>query len=87
VYAGSISKFSGSSNAAAAGEMVWDVFGPASRSHLFGVLAGPYSAAVRAGGSVLVGGNDRAVSLQPVPFLSGANFALGVTSLTLSPAR
>ena len=62
----------------------------------FGALAGDYVGAsgeatvgVGVGANVLVGGNNRTVALQPVSVQgqTGLNLAVGVSGLTLQPAR
>ena len=72
--------------------LIWDVFAP-STSLKRGVLAGQYAGAsadaaitVGGGASVLVGGSNNTVSLQPVSVQSqqGVNVAVGVSSLVLS---
>jgi hypothetical protein len=94
VYVGSISKFGVDVGAMAGGEMVWSVFAPANKK--FGALAGEYAGAgaqatigAGHGAPALVGGSDRAVSLQPVSVQgqAGLNLAIGVTGLRLRPAR
>lgn len=77
--------------------MSWRVYGPYARAPL-GVLGGRYAggsagASVGAGaaGTILVGGPDNQVRLQPLSLQSsrGINVALGVTAfeLTLAPPR
>ena len=94
VYVGSISKFGLDIGATAGGEMVWSVFAPSNKK--FGALAGEYGGAsaeatvgAGLGANVLVGGSDRTVSLQPVSVQgqTGLNLAVGVSGLTLRPAR
>lgn len=94
VYVGSISKFGLDIGATAGGEMVWTVFAPSNKK--FGALAGEYGGAsaeatvgAGLGANVLVGGSDRTVSLQPVSVQgqAGLNLAVGVSGLTLRPAR
>jgi hypothetical protein len=94
VYVGSISKFGLDIGATAGGEMVWSVFAPSNKK--FGALAGEYGGAsaeatvgAGLGANVLVGGSDRTVSLQPVSVQgqAGLNLAIGVSGLTLRPAR
>lgn len=94
VYVGSITKFGLDIGATAGGEMVWTVFAPSNKK--FGALAGDYGGAsaeatvgAGLGANVLVGGSDRTVSLQPlsVQGQAGLNLAVGVSSLTLRPAR
>ena len=94
VYIGSITKFGLDLGATAGGEMIWAVYAPTQRR--FGALAGRYDgataeAAVGAGlgTNVLVGGNSRTVTLQPVSVQAqtGLNVAAGVAGLELRPAR
>jgi len=94
VYVGSITKFGLDIGATTGGEMVWAVYAPTEWRH--GALAGHYggaSAEATVGGglgaNVLVGGNSRTVSLQPlsVQGQAGLNVAAGVAELDLHPAR
>jgi hypothetical protein len=94
VYVGSIRKFGLDIGATTGGEMVWAVFAPSSRR--IGALAGNYVGAsgeatvgAGVGANVLVGGNNRTVSLQPVSVQgqAGLNLAAGVAGLELRPAR
>ena len=94
VYVGSITKFGLDIGATTGGEMVWAVYAPTGWRH--GALAGHYggaSAEATVGGglgaNVLVGGNSRTVSLQPlsVQGQAGLNVAAGVAELDLHPAR
>lgn len=94
VYVGTISKFGLDVGATAGGEMVWAVYAPTSRK--FGALAGQYGGAsgeatvgAGLGANVLVGGNNRTITLQPVSVQgqTGLNLAVGVSSLELRPAR
>ena len=94
VYSGTISKFGLDLDATAGGEMIWAVY--VSSKKRFGALVGQYSgagaeAAVGAGlgASLLVGGSDRTVTLQPVSIQSqdGLNLAVGVAGINLRPAR
>ena len=94
VYVGSISKFGLDIGATAGGEMIWAVYAPTNWRH--GALAGQYGGAsaeatvgAGLGANVLVGGNNRTVSLQPVSVQgqAGLNLAAGVAGLELRPAR
>ena len=94
VYTGSITKFGLDIVATSGGEKVWSVFAPSDRK--FGALAGNYGGAsaeatvgVGAGANVLVGGSNRTVTLQPVSVQgqTGLNLAVGVSGLSLQPAR
>ena len=94
VYIGSITKFGLDLGATAGGEMIWAVYAPTQRR--FGALAGRYGGATAEatvgaglGTNVLVGGNSRTVTLQPVSVQAqtGLNVAAGVAGLELRPAR
>lgn len=94
VYVGAISKFGLDLGATAGGEMIWSVFAPTNRK--FGALAGRYGGATAEatvgaglGASVLIGGSNRTVALQPVAVQgqAGLNVAAGVVELDLRPAR
>lgn len=94
VYTGSITKFGLDLGATAGGEMVWAVYAPTNRR--FGALAGHYGGAsaeatvgAGLGANLLVGGNNRTVTLQPVSVQgqAGLNVAAGVAGLELHPAR
>lgn len=94
VYGGSISKFGLNIGATAGGEMVWAVYAPTDWRH--GALAGHYGGAsaeatvgAGLGANVLVGGNSRTVTLQPVSVQgqTALNVAAGVAGLELRPAR
>ncbi|UZF91440.1 DUF992 domain-containing protein [Bosea sp. NBC_00550] len=68
--------------------LAWRVYGPYARAPL-GALAGQYKATGAtpgAGGNTLVGGDNNAVTLQPLPFQGnrGINVAVGVTSFELT---
>ncbi len=94
VYTGNITKFGLDIGATTGGEMVWAVDAPTTRR--FGALAGHYAGAsgeatvgAGVGANVLVGGSNRTVTLQPVSVQgqAGLNLAVGVSDLTLRPAR
>ena len=94
VYTGSITKFGLDIGATSGGRMVWTVYAPTTEIH--GALAGDYVGAsgeatvgVGLGANVLVGGSNRTIALQPVSFQgqTGLNVAVGVSGLTLEPAR
>lgn len=94
VYVGTISKFGLDVGATAGGQMVWAVYAPSNRR--YGALAGQYGGAsgeatvgAGLGANVLVGGNNRTVTLQPVSVQgqAGLNLAVGVANLELRPAR
>jgi hypothetical protein len=89
-YIGTISKFGLDIGATSAGQMVWAVFAPSTRTP--GVLAGTYTGAtaeataiVGVGANALVGGSNRTVALQPLSVTgqTGINLAGGVASLEL----
>jgi hypothetical protein len=94
-YYGKIHKFGLDLGATDGGVLAWDVFAPVEgpRRH---ALAGEYggvdasaTVGVGVGANVLVGGSDRAFSLQPlsVQGQTGLALAAGVESLTLRPGR
>jgi hypothetical protein len=94
VYTGSITKFGLDIGATSGGRMVWNVYAPTTQR--FAALSGDYVGAsgeatvgVGLGANVLVGGSNRTIALQPVSFQgqTGLNVAVGVTGLTLRPAR
>ena len=94
VYVGSITKFGLDLGVTTGGEMIWAVYAPTEWRH--GALAGHYGGAsaeatvgAGVGANVLVGGNRRTVSLQPVSVQgqAGLNVAAGVAELDLHPAR
>ena len=68
-YTGTISKFGLDIGATSAGQMVWAVFAPSTRSP--GVLAGTYVGATAeataiVGANALIGGSNQTVALQPL---------------------
>ena len=94
-YYGTISKFGIDIGATTQGVIVWQVFAPTTD---FGpwALAGDYvgasgqaTAGVGASANVLVGGFNRAFSLQPlsVGAQAGLNLAIGIANLTLVGRR
>jgi hypothetical protein len=94
VYVGTITKFGLDLGVTTGGQLAWAVYAPTTRR--FGALAGGYGGAsaeatvgIGGGISVLVGGSDRAVTLQPISVESqtGLNVAAGVAGLELRPAR
>jgi len=94
-YAGTIRRFGLDIGATTGGVLVWDVFSTGSRARR-GALAGGYggvsgeaTAGAGVGANLLVGGSRRSFSLQPLSVQGqrGANIALGVAALELSPAR
>jgi hypothetical protein len=95
VYVGTINKYGIDIGATSGGRMVWAVYAPTS-ARLRGALVGNYAGATAeatvgagAGANVLVGGNNRTVTLQPlsVQGQTGLNLAVGVAGLTLNRAR
>ncbi len=94
VYTGNISKFGLDIGATSGGRMIWSVF--AASTPAPHALAGEYvgasaeaTVAAGLGANALVGGSNRSVALQPlsVQGQTGLNLAIGVSSLTLRPAR
>ncbi len=94
VYTGAIGKFGLDVGATTGGEMIWAVYAPTNRR--FGALAGSYGGAsaeatvgAGVGANVLIGGSNRTVTLQPISVQgqTGLNLAIGVSGLTLRPAR
>jgi len=94
-YYGRIREFGLDIGATDRGVLAWDVFAPVEgpRRH---ALAGEYggvdasaTVGVGVGANVLVGGSDRAFTLQPlsVEGQTGLALAAGVESLTLRPGR
>ena len=90
-YLGEITTIGLDIGATGGGGMAWAVFMP-TRGAQYGALAGKYggvsadlTVGVGAGGNILVGGSDRAVTLQPfsVEGSVGINLAVGVSSLVL----
>jgi hypothetical protein len=93
-YTGSISKLGVDIGYTGGGEIVWEVFAPASDVEP-GALQGDYAGATASatvgiglGAHVLVGGFDRSIALQPlsVEGNSGLNVAAGVGQLSLRAA-
>jgi hypothetical protein len=89
-YVGTISKFGLDIGATSAGQMIWAVYAPSTRTP--GVLAGTYAGAtaeatvaVGIGANALIGGSNRTVALQPLSVTgqTGLNLAAGVASLEL----
>ena len=92
-YRGSIEKFGLDLGTTTRGQMIWIVYAPTRGGAPF-ALAGDYAgataeASVGAGGgaNALVGGSNRAITLQPVSLQAqeGLNLAVGVAALTLRP--
>ncbi|PHP66439.1 hypothetical protein CSC94_14230 [Zhengella mangrovi] len=94
-YAGTISKFGVDIGVTGTTLMKWTVLAPTSADPLEpGALAGEYvgasaeaSAAAGAGASVLVGGFDKSINLQPVAIQvqEGVNVAAGIARLEIEP--
>jgi uncharacterized protein DUF992 len=93
-YAGTISKIGLDLGVTTGGVMVWTVYAPTSR--IAGALAGSYGGATAeatvvggVGANVLVGGNNRTVTLQPlsVQGQGGFNVAAGVAGIDLRWVR
>lgn len=92
-YSGTINRLGIDIGVTAGGVLGWAVFAPSSGVPR-GALAGRYGGAsgeasfgVGVGANALFGGSHRSIALQPVSVEGqiGANFALGVAGLTLSP--
>lgn len=94
-YAGTISKYGVDIGVTGTTVMKWLVLAPSSATPLeAGALAGTYvgasaeaSAAAGAGASVLVGGFDKSINLQPVSVQvqEGVNIAAGIAELEIEP--
>ena len=94
VYVGVIRKFGLDLGATTGGQMVWSVY--AATTGRVAALAGSYAGATAEatigaglGATVLVGGSDRTIALQPVSVQgqTGLNVAAGVADLELRPVR
>ncbi|HXQ53107.1 MAG TPA: DUF992 domain-containing protein [Stellaceae bacterium] len=90
-YAGHISKFGVDIGYVQSAVIVWAVFAPGTNIAA-GALAGDYagvtggaSVGVGAGANVLVGGSNKAITLQPVSIEgnTGLNVAAGIAAVTL----
>ncbi|MFI5013667.1 MAG: DUF992 domain-containing protein [Hyphomicrobiales bacterium] len=94
-YFGTISKFGIDLGVTSQGVIVWQViaptadFGPWALEGDYAGASGQATAGVGASANLLVGGFNRAFSLQPlsVGAQTGLNFALGVANLTLIGRR
>jgi hypothetical protein len=93
-YTGSIDEFGVALGEVASGHLVWGVVAATSGLPA-GALAGTYagvganaSIGLGAGANILVGGSDRAFSLQPISVegQEGINIAGGITTVTLKSA-
>jgi hypothetical protein len=94
IYTGSITKFGLDIGGTTGGRMVWTVYaasdaGPHALAGDYVGASGEATVGVGLGANVLVGGSNRTIALQPVSFQgqTGLNVAVGVTGLTLRPAR
>jgi hypothetical protein len=94
-YIGSISEYGVALGGVAAGHLVWGVLSAVSGGVPHGALAGSYggvggeaSFGAGVGANVLVGGSNRAFSLQPISVEGqvGINVAAGITAVVLEPA-
>jgi hypothetical protein len=94
-YYGTISKFGIDIGATTQGVLVWQVFAPTTDFRPWALegdyvgASGQATAGVGASANVLVGGFNRAFSLQPlsVGAQTGLNLAIGVANLTLVGRR
>jgi hypothetical protein len=95
VYRGEIRKIGLDVGVTGATFIQWAVLAPTANRYAAGALAGNYvgvsaeaSAAVGVGANLLVGGSDKAFTLQPlsVQEQSGVNLAVGVTDFRLERA-
>jgi uncharacterized protein DUF992 len=93
-YAGTLTKVGVDIGVTGGGVMVWEVYAPTTR--LGGALAGTYGGATAeasvvagVGANVLIGGNNRTVTLQPlsVQGQAGLNVAAGVAGIDLRWVR
>jgi hypothetical protein len=93
-YAGTLTKFGVDLGVTGGGVMVWAVYAPTDRPG--GALAGSYAGATAeasvvagVGANVLLGGNNRTVTLQPLSLQgqSGLNVAAGVAGIELRWVR
>ncbi len=94
-YTGQIVEYGLAIGAVEKGNLLWTVIALTDGAQP-GALAGTYAgvgadaaAGLGLGADVLIGGTGRAFSLQPLSIEGevGINFAAGVTTLTLAPAR
>ena len=94
IYIGSLDEYGVAIGDVASGHLVWGVIA-AGKGVPAGALAGTYrgvgtnaSFIVGAGANVLVGGTERAFSLQPISVQGqmGVNIAGGLTVVTLKPS-
>jgi len=94
-YLGTITDYGVALGEVAAGHLIWGVLSSVSGGVPRGALAGSYAgvgaeatAGAGLGANVLVGGSERAFSLQPVSVEGqiGINVAAGISAVTLVPA-
>lgn len=92
IYEGTMQEWGIELGATEAGQLVWGVVSATTSGEPSGALAGEYlgvsadaSLGVGMGANVLVGGNHRSFSLQPISVegQTGVNIAGGVTRMTL----
>jgi hypothetical protein len=92
IYEGTMQEWGIELGATEAGQLVWGVVSATTSGVPAGALAGEYlgvsadaSLGVGMGANVLVGGNHRSFSLQPISVegQTGVNIAGGVTRMTL----
>ena len=90
-YTGKISKFGVDIGYLKSGVIIWAVFAP-TLDLAPGALAGAYggvtaevAAGIGAGANVLIGGSNKAISLQPLSIegVQGANVAAGIAEISL----
>lgn len=95
-YVGTVTRYGVDIGATGRTLMQWFVLAPTTARYASGALAGDYvgagaeaTAVVGAGANVLLGGNNKTYSLQPVSIQqqSGVNVAAGVTSFKLQHAK
>jgi hypothetical protein len=92
-YLGRIDEFGVALGAVNQGQLIWAVIAPSSGlprgalSGTYGGVGAQATAGAGVGANVLIGGNGRAFSLQPVSIQgqTGLNIAGGVTTVTLLP--
>ena len=90
-YTGSIGRIGIDLGVTAGGRMIWGVFArttklpPRTLAGSYVGASGDASLGIGGGANVLVGGNNRTISLQPLSLQgqAGVNLALGVARLTL----
>lgn len=94
-YVGAITEYGVALGEVAAGHLIWGVLASVGGVP-HGALAGSYtgigveaSAGAGLGANALIGGSERAFSLQPISVEGqvGVNVAAGITAITLTPAH